>query len=262
MLGFQFAIGAANDFEDAAADSVSKAGKPDACRPRCPPGRCASLRRSPPVPGWSSRLWSGLPALVVGAVGLGDGPRVRPSTQGHGSGLGAVRGRRRTAAGVCLVRSRGRGCRRRCAGVVVLAFIAGSTLALANAYADVYRDRAASAISVATLLGPERTLVVDAALLACVQIVALATTIATAEAAPLLTGSGWLRPGLARGWPGRRPRRRARPLVWEVQAIGFSRSSGVAWLAGSRLGRTASRLSPPRAAPTAERARRRRGLLV
>lgn len=228
MLGFQFAIGAANDFKDAAADSVSKPGKPVPSGLITRPA-AAAVAAVAGGAGLAISALVGLPALILGAAGLGDG--LVYDLRLKGTALAWVP----FAAGVGLLPvyawwGATGGLPPALAGVVVLAFGAGSTLALANAYADVNRDRAASATSVATALGPGRTLAVDAALLALVQIIALATTIATAEAALLLfeaggCGLGWLGVGLAAVRD-----ERARPLVWELQAIGLA-VLGLSWLA-------------------------------
>ena len=64
--------------------------------------------------------------------------------------------------------------------VFVLAVAAGTALALANAFADLQRDGLSGTVSVATVLGARTTLRVDAAILATVQIVALAMTFSAA----------------------------------------------------------------------------------
>lgn len=229
MLGLQFAIGAANDFTDAEADVLAHASKP------IPAGLI-----SKPLSAWVATLAAGLgllaaatvgvPALVVGTLGLADG--VLYDIRFKGTPLGWVP----FAAGVALLPVYAwwgavGAVPPVFPGVVGLAFIAGTTLALANAHADIDRDRASSSVSVATYLGARRTLLVDAALLAVVQIVAVATTIWLAGAIPLLAvellgcGLGWLGIGLAAV-----PDARARPLVWEAQGVGIV-VLGAAWLA-------------------------------
>jgi 4-hydroxybenzoate polyprenyltransferase len=116
-------------------------------------------------------------------------------------------------------------------GVVAIAVVAGAALALANAYADLDRDRRSGVRSIAVFLGVQRTLATNAALLAIVQVVALATTIATGgHIAPLLVEAG----GCGLGWVGLAlagvRSERVRPLVWEIQAVGLV-VLGTAWLA-------------------------------
>jgi 4-hydroxybenzoate polyprenyltransferase len=115
-------------------------------------------------------------------------------------------------------------------GVVAMGVVAGAALALANAYVDLDRDRRSGVRSIAVFLGAQRTLVANAALLAAVQVVALATTIA---------GGGPLEPtlvevgGCGLGWFGLAlagvRSDRIRPLVWEIQAVSLV-VLGMAWL--------------------------------
>jgi 4-hydroxybenzoate polyprenyltransferase len=110
--------------------------------------------------------------------------------------------------------------------------LAGLALALANAYADLEKDRRSGTASVATFLGAGRTLLADAGALAIVQVIAVATTLATGGSPALLFAEGC---GCALGWSGLGLASvsvdRMRPLVWEVQAIGILVLSA-GWLAG------------------------------
>jgi 4-hydroxybenzoate polyprenyltransferase len=229
MLGMQFAIGAANDFSDASSDAVSKVGKP------IPAGQI-SRRTAATVAAVAAGLGllmaasAGTPALIVGFVGLGDGFLYDLRLKGTALAWAPF------AAGVGLLPVYAwwgavGSVPPAFPGIVVLAFFAGVTLALANAYADLDRDRASATSSVATFLGRRPTLVANAGLLACVQIVAVATTGMAAGAVPLLwiemagCGLGWLGIALAGVSDDR-----AGPLAWEVQAVGMAVLGG-AWLA-------------------------------
>jgi 4-hydroxybenzoate polyprenyltransferase len=228
MLGLQFAIGAANDFEDAASDSVSKPDKPipagllsrDAAAVVC--GTAAAL-------GLLAAATVGAGAFVVGVVGLADGlvydlrlkrTPLAPIPFAAGVGLLPLYGWWGVGKSMPVA----------LLGVVALAVVAGASLAVANAYADVDADLKSSTTSVATFLGARFALALNAVLLAGVQLVAIATTVVIGAAPPLLVveaagcGLGWLGLGLA----GVRDIR-VRPLVWEVQAVGML-VLGAAWL--------------------------------
>jgi 4-hydroxybenzoate polyprenyltransferase len=111
-----------------------------------------------------------------------------------------------------------------------MAVLAGVTLALANALADLEKDRGSEVRSAATALGRGRTLAFDAALMLAIQMIALATSLSlgvgTWALAVGLAGAclGWLGVGLAST-----DRERARQAGWEVQAIAFV-LLGAAWL--------------------------------
>ena len=228
MLALQFAIGAANDFEDAASDAVSKPTKPIAAgllSRRAAGAVCATAAAL----GLLAAATVGAGAFVVGAVGLADGlvydfrlkgTPLAPIPFAAGVGLLPLYGwwGVRGSMPVALL------------GIVALAVVAGAGLALANAYADVDADGRSNTASVATLLGARRTLALNAVLLGCVQLVAMATTLVMAPTTPLLVvevagcGLGWLGLGLSA-----LRNDRARPLVWELQAIGFL-VIGAPWL--------------------------------
>jgi 1,4-dihydroxy-2-naphthoate octaprenyltransferase len=229
MLGLQFAIGAANDLSDTPSDAVAKPGKPI-------PAGLVSARAAAIVCLGSAGLGLvaaatvGVGALAIGFAGLADGLAYDLRLKGTPMAPLAF------AAGVGLLPlyawwgARG-SVPDALFGVAIVAVCAGASLALANAYADIERDRKSGIASVATVLGPRRTLWINAALLALVQVVAAGTTLATAGATPLLAveacgcGLGWLGLGLAAI-----PTERTRPLVWEVQAMGIL-VLGASWLA-------------------------------
>ena len=116
----------------------------------------------------AGRGHGGLGAFVVGAVGLADGliydlrlKRTALAWTAFSVGVGLLPlyawlgARGRIPTGLL--------------GVIALAVVAGVALSLANAYADLETDRRSGEASVATLLGPARTLWVDACLLAVGQ---------------------------------------------------------------------------------------------
>lgn len=229
MLALQFAIGAANDYADSVSDGLAKPGKP------IPAGlvsrRAAAVACSAAAGvGLLSAATVGLGALVVGVVGLADG--LVYDLRLKGTPLAPVP----FAAGVGLLPlyawwgARG-SVPAAFPAVIGLAVLSGATLALANAYVDLERDGRSGVRSVATFLGARWTLSIDAGLLAVVQLIAVATTVAIGGAAPLVVaeacgcGLGWFGLGLAAVG-----RERVRPLVWEVQAVGIL-VLGVAWLA-------------------------------
>lgn len=107
-------------------------------------------------------------------------------------------------------------------GVLIpIAVVAGTALAIANALADVERDRAAGVETIATTLGMERARRLGAALLVTAATGAFATAI-------VLGGPpGWIAVVVAGGlltiggvWIGWGADARARQRAWEVQALG------------------------------------------
>ena len=229
MLGLQFGIGAANDLADAVPDAAARAGKP------IPAGlvsRGAALGVCVIATGLGllTAATVGVGAFVVGALGLADGLVYDLRLKGtplawmpFAAGVGllplyAWLGAQGPVTVAVL-------------GVEALCVLAGITLALANARADLTKDRISGIASVATFLGGQRTLLANAALLAVVQLIALATTLAISGATPMLAAEGC---GIALGWfgvgfAGLRGDR-AGPMVWEVQAVGIL-LLGAGWLA-------------------------------
>jgi 4-hydroxybenzoate polyprenyltransferase len=114
--------------------------------------------------------------------------------------------------------------------VLPLAVVAGASLALANAYVDIDRDRLSGVASVATYLGGWRTLLANTVLMLCVQLIAMTTTVAIGGAGSLVlveaggSGLGWLGVALLDFRGGS-----ARSLGWEVQAVAIL-ILGAAWL--------------------------------
>jgi 4-hydroxybenzoate polyprenyltransferase len=229
MLCLQFAIGAANDLADAPTDALVKPQKPI-------PAGLISRNAAKAVFAVTASLGLaltasvGIAAFVVGVAGLSDGLlydfRVKGTPFGwvpFAAGVGllpvyAWAGATGTLpAAVPLV--------------VALAVAAGIVLALANALADLERDRRSGVISIATVLGPARTIALNAAVLVVVDIVVGATTLAVGTApAPAAAELGglllaWLGLGLAGV-----ASERWRHLVWEVQALGIL-ALGAGWLA-------------------------------
>lgn len=228
MLLVQFGIGAANDFADAAADSIAKPRKPI---PAGLIGRStvAAVCVIASTAGLTAAATVSSLALVLAIVGLADGLvydlRLKATPLAwlpFAAGVGllplyAWLGARGSVATAFV-------------GVVAMGVVAGAALALANAYVDLDRDRRSGVRSIAVFLGAQRTLVANAALLAAVQVVALATTIA---------GGGPLEPtlvevgGCGLGWFGLAlagvRSDRIRPLVWEIQAVSLV-VLGMAWL--------------------------------
>ena len=229
MLGLQFAIGAANDLRDGASDGLARLDKP------IPAGllsrrAAAGIGVAAAVLGLLAAATVGVAALALGAVGLADGLVYDFRLKGtplawlpFAAGVGllplyAWLGARGTVPAAF-------------AAVVALAVVAGAALALANALVDIASDRGSDVVSIATYLGAGRTLFVNAALLASVDIVAVASTMAIAGATPLLLveASGcWL--GLVGLGLAAARSYQARAFVWEVQAVGIV-VLGSAWLA-------------------------------
>jgi 4-hydroxybenzoate polyprenyltransferase len=228
MLFLQFAIGVANDLADAPADAVGKPEKP------IPAGLLTRLQAGAAlgaagVAGLLSAASVGVLALVVGIIGLADG--FLYDLRLKGTALSWVP----FAAGVALLPVYGwvgatGSWPVALWGVVAMAALAGITLALANALADREGDGRSGVRSVATVLGRDRALALDAALVLAVQIIALATSLTPGlnDGALALSLSGiclgWLGVGLASSG-----RERARQAGWEVQAVGFV-LLGAGWL--------------------------------
>lgn len=229
MLGIQFAIGAINDLADADADAIGHPTKPipaGSVRPR----EALAVAFAAAVLGGLAAASVGVGAFAFAVVGLGDGllydlrlKRGPLAWVPFAAGVGLLPlyawwGARGSLPPAILA-------------VACIAVVAGAALALANAYADIEGDTRAGVRSVATLLGPSRTLTANGLLIGAVDATVISTTVAVGAApAPLLA----LLVGLAVAWVGlslaalRSDRRR--PLVWEVQAVGFA-IAGSAWLA-------------------------------
>jgi geranylgeranylglycerol-phosphate geranylgeranyltransferase len=229
MLALQFAIGSANDFADSSADCVAKPWKP------IPAGllsrsTAAAVCIAAAVIGLAAAATVGAAALAIGTVGLADGLlydlRLKSTPMAwipFAAGVGLLPlyawWGARGSVPVAFV------------GVIALSLLAGSALALANAYADIEQDGRSGIRSIAVALGAGKTLLIDAVLLASVHLIAVATTVTTVGLGPLIAveaagcGLSWI--GLSLGGV---ERERLRPLVWELQAVGLV-ILGMCWLA-------------------------------
>jgi 4-hydroxybenzoate polyprenyltransferase len=228
MLGLQFAIGSANDLADASDDMVAKPDKPIPAG-LVSRGAVSAVGAAAAAIGFVAVATVSAGALLMGALGLADGlaydvrlKRTPLAWMAFAAGVGLLPlyawfGARGSVPPALV-------------GVVALAVAAGAALALANAYVDLEADRRSGISSVATMFGPRKTLLTDAALLAAVQVVALVTTLVTAGATAALLlevggcGVAWFGLGLAAT-----DDNRVRPLVWEIQAVGIL-ALGAVWL--------------------------------
>jgi 4-hydroxybenzoate polyprenyltransferase len=116
------------------------------------------------------------------------------------------------------------------------AVLAGTALAIANARADIERDRAAGVDSVAVRLGMERSWAVHAAILAVVGVAALIALIALGGppwAVVATVGSAAL--VAVAVVQGRRADPAGRERAWELEAVGVGLLAAV-WLAGVTVG--------------------------
>jgi 4-hydroxybenzoate polyprenyltransferase len=113
---------------------------------------------------------------------------------------------------------------------VPAAVAAGAALAIANALADIERDRAAGTASIAMALGPERAWAVEAALVTAIVLAAVVSAwiLAAPGARGLLVAFAGCLPlvGLAMGRGGGADRRER---AWQLEAIGIA-AVGVAWI--------------------------------
>jgi 4-hydroxybenzoate polyprenyltransferase len=229
MVFLQFAIGALNDVADVRADTLVKPFKPI-------PAGVLTIGRARTIGvcfaglGLAIALSFGPAVLAVASLGLGAGLAYDVRLKGTAFSWAPF------AVGVGLlpvyawVGATG-GLPPAVALVAVLAATGGVSLALANAYADLEKDRRSGVRSAATLLGSRLTLVTNAVLLATVHVVAGATSMAWSasigQAFALGTGMalGWLGLALSRFLPENR-----RDLIWEIQAAGLL-LLGAGWLA-------------------------------
>jgi 4-hydroxybenzoate polyprenyltransferase len=116
-----------------------------------------------------------------------------------------------------------------------MAILAGAGLAIANARADLETDAAAGTISVATMLGRQRSWLVEAGLMAAAIAVGVVSLAARGfSAGPwALVGAGVAI--VARGIVlGRSNDPRARARGWEAQAIGAA-IAATGWVAAMTL---------------------------
>jgi len=219
MLVLQFSIGAANDWADAPADATANPAKP------IPRGlvrrRTAALLAAVFAGiGLALAAAAGAPAFAVACLGLAAGLaydlRLK-STQWSWLPY---------AIGIPLlpvfawVGATGR-LPAPFVVLIPLAVVAGAALAIANALADLERDRAAGTVTIATTLGMERARRLGAMLLAGTATAAIATAVALGGPpgwiAIVVGGALVAIGGVSLGWgSGARARQRA----WEVQGLG------------------------------------------
>ena len=228
MTALQFGIGATNDIVDAPRDAGHKAGKP------IPAGFVSRpVARVVAVAGFGVGLLlstpSGLPTFALALIVVGIGLTYDLFLKGTAWSwlpfavgipilpvFGWV-GATSTLPPVFAV-------------LVPVAGAAGAALAIANALADVERDRAAGTVSIATTLGPGRAWAVEAVLIG--EVVAAALASALLLAAPtgrlaLIAIAGCLPvAGLALGRGGGADRRER---AWQVEAVGIA-ALGLAWI--------------------------------
>ena len=114
--------------------------------------------------------------------------------------------------------------------LVPVAVAAGAALAIANALADVERDRAAGVRSIATALGPSRAWVAQAGLVVTIVVTAVVSAAvlgATTGQVALIAAAGCLPiagAGFGRGGGAAR-----RERAWQLEAIGMA-ALAVAWI--------------------------------
>jgi 4-hydroxybenzoate polyprenyltransferase len=229
MLCLQFAIGAANDLADAPDDALVRPQKPIPAGLISRDGAKAVFAIAASL-GLALTASVGIAAFAVGAVGLADGLlydfRLKGTPFGwmpFAAGVGLLPVYAWSGATGTLPAAM--------PWVVALAVAAGSALALANALSDLEKDRRSGVASIATVLGPGRTIALNVAILVVVNIVVCATSLSVgttpAPAAAELGGLmlAWVGVGLAGV-----ASERWRHLVWEVQALGIL-VVGAGWLA-------------------------------
>lgn len=218
MLALQLAIGAANDWADAAADTTAQPGKP--------------------IPaGLIGRRAAATLAIALTSVGLALAATAGPlalgtATAGLMAGLAYDLRLKETrwswlpyVVGIPLLpvfawAGATGGIPVPFLVLVPVAAAAGAALAIANAFADLERDLAAGVETVATVFGPDRARRAGAILMAVAAGATLVSAATLGGATPWLlatgAGAGLAAGGVALGWAGRGARRRA----WELQAIG------------------------------------------
>jgi 4-hydroxybenzoate polyprenyltransferase len=227
MVALQASIGSLNDLVDRSRDAGHKPGKPIP-RGLATPSEARVMVLVGLAIGLALAAPSGWPTLVVAAAGTGAGYAYDLWLKGTPASwlpfsvgipllpvfawLGATGA---VPPGLGLL--------------VPLAAAAGAALAIANALADLERDRDAGTPTIVSRLGARTAWTMHAALQALVVAVAagsmvvLGTPPALVLVAAVLTGLGAAL--LAGGTPGRRE------LGWELEAIGTGLLA-VAWLAG------------------------------
>lgn len=219
MLLLQFSIGVANDWADAPADATANPAKAiprGLVRRRTAAGLAVLLA----VGGLVLAAAAGPLTLAVACVGLAAGlaydlrlKGTRWSWLPYAVGIpllpvfawvGAT-GRLPAALFV----------------LIPLAVVAGAALAVANALADLERDRAAGTETVATALGIDRAQRLGAGLIATAATVAIVSAIALGGSSTWVTvavaGAAIALAGVRHGWDGSAP---SRQRSWELQGLG------------------------------------------
>jgi 4-hydroxybenzoate polyprenyltransferase len=228
MLWLQFAIGAANDWADAAVDTVAKPGKP------IPAGlvrrsTAALLAVAAAIAGLLLAAIAGPAVLCLATAGLAVGIaydlRLKATVWSwvpYAVGIPLLPVFAWVGATGTLPPA--------FAILVPIAMLAGAALAVANAIADLDRDARAGVDTVATALGLAAARRVGAALQAAVILAALGSALLLGGSAAWIViggcGAALAAGGVALGW---RPGPGARQRAWEVQAIGLA-LLGAGWL--------------------------------
>jgi 4-hydroxybenzoate polyprenyltransferase len=228
MTALQFGIGATNDLVDAPRDAGHKPGKPI---PAGLVGRQAAVTVA--VSGFGVGLVLSTPsgpamvalAAVVIGIGLAYDLRLKGTAWSWlpfavGIPILPVFGWLGAAGSLPVA----------FAFLVPVAVVAGAALAIANALADVERDRAAGVASIATALGPRRAWTIEAVLV--VAIVAVAVGSAMLLRAPsngiiAVAAASWL--PLAGLGLGRGRGASLRERGWQLEAVGMA-AVGLAWI--------------------------------
>ena len=227
MTLLQFGIGAANDVVDAGRDAGLKPGKPIPLGRVSPAAaRMAAVAAFGLGIGLAATAGPGLAALglIVVAIGLLYDLRLK----------GTAWSWLPFAVGIPSLPvfgwfASGRPLPAPFLVVVPAAMLAGAALAIANALADVERDRAAGVASIVTELGAFRAWLVHLALVGAVVVAAVVSVFAfggQASEAGLVGLAGTVAVGGALVGPGGGAARRER--AWEAEAIGLALVA-VAW---------------------------------
>jgi 4-hydroxybenzoate polyprenyltransferase len=228
MTALQFGIGATNDIIDAPRDAGHKLGKP------IPSGVVSGpVARVVAVAGFAAGLLLSTPsgpptialALMVVGIGLAYDVRLKGTAWSwlpFAIGIPILPvfgwlGASGTLPPVFVI-------------LVPVAVAAGAALAIANALADIERDRAAGTVSIATALGPGRAWALEAGLIGVVMVAALGSSVilgASPGAVALVAIAGCLPvAGLAFGRGGGADRRER---AWQMEAVGVA-ALGLAWI--------------------------------
>jgi 4-hydroxybenzoate polyprenyltransferase len=221
MLLLQFGIGAANDWADAPADALARPDKPIPAR--LVPRRLAA---------WIATVVAGTGLVLAGVAGVAA---LLVAGAGLLAGLAydlRLKGTRWSwvpyAIGIPLLPLFGwvgatNAVPPAFAVLLPVAMVAGAALAVANALADLERDKQAGVETVATALGIVVARRVGALLQLAVAVAALGTALVVggdpAGIAVGALGAGIAAIGVGLGW---RSGRRSRQRAWEVQAVGLA----------------------------------------